>query len=54
MLSAEVRPYLARLGARLLASLVFLYFLNAFIQTGYITLLETAVGALWLLVLLSC
>ena len=29
--------------------LVFLYFLNAFIQTGYITLQETVVGILWVL-----
>ena len=49
MLSAEVRPYLTRQGGRVLASLVFLYFLNAFIQTGYITLLETVIGTLWLL-----
>ena len=38
-----------RQSARALAVLVFLYFFSAFIQTGYITLQETVVGILWVL-----
>ena len=48
MLKAEVRPFVLKQGARALAVLVFLYFLNAFIQTGYVTLLQAIVGVAWL------
>ena len=50
MLKAEVRPFVLKQGARALAVLVFLYFLNAFIQTGYVTLLQAIVGVGWLLI----
>ena len=36
-------------GARVLAGFVFLYFLSAFIQTGYVTPLQMLGGLLWLL-----
>ena len=50
MVIAEVRPFVLKQGARALAVLVFLYFLNAFIQTGYVTLLQAIVGVVWLLI----
>ena len=49
MLKAVARLPLLENGARLLAGLVFLYFLNAFIQTGYVTPLQMIGGVLWLL-----
>ena len=50
MVIAEVRPFVLKQGARALAVLVFLYFLNAFIQTGYVTPMQAIVGAVWLLI----
>ena len=50
MVIAEVRPFVLKQGARALAVLVFLYFLNAFIQTGYVTPLQAIVGVVWLLI----
>ena len=50
MVVAEVRPFVLKQGARALAVLVFLYFLNAFIQTGYVTPLQAIVGVVWLLI----
>ena len=54
MLKTRARPHLLKVSARALAILVFLYFLNAFIQTGYDTVLqvisELIVGILWLLI----
>ena len=50
MVIAEVRPFVLKQGARALAVLVFLYFLNAFIQTGYVTPPQAIVGVVWLLV----
>ena len=40
MLKTRARPHLLKVSARALAILVFLYFLNAFIQTGYDTVLQ--------------
>ena len=50
MLKAETRLLVVKQGARALAALVFLYFLSAFIQTGYVTPLQAIVGVLWLLI----
>ena len=47
-LKTPARSSLLRAGARALAVLAFLYFLNAFIQTGYVTPLHVVVGAAWL------
>ncbi len=49
VLKAEIQYFVLRQSARALAVLVLLYFLSAFIQTGYITLQETVVGILWVL-----
>ncbi len=48
MLSTEARSFVLRAGVRVLAVLSFLYFLNAFIQTGYVAPLHIVVGVAWL------
>ena len=48
MLLAAVRLPLIRQAPRALAVLVFLYFLSAFIQSGYVTPTQMMVGGLWL------
>ena len=48
LLEAGLRPLVLKQGARALAILALLYFLSAFIQTGYVTPLEAFVGVLWL------
>ena len=44
MLSAEARSF----ALRVLAVLAFLYFLNAFVQTGYVSPMQAIVGVAWL------
>ena len=48
MLSEEARSFVVRAGVRALAVLAFLYFLNAFIQTGYVSPMQAIVGVVWL------
>lgn len=48
MQKTEVLPFVLKQGARTLAVLVFIYLLNAFGQTGYVTVTQAAVGLLWL------
>ena len=47
----KVREIVLKQGARSIAVFVLLYFLSAFIQTGFISLREVIVGTLWLLLL---
>ncbi len=47
-LKTPARSSLLRAGARALAVVAFLYFLNAFIQTGYVAPVHVVVGAAWL------
>ena len=53
MLKTRARPHLLKVSAQALAVLVFLYFLNAFVQTDYLhplhTMAELAFGIIWLL-----
>ena len=49
MLKAAARLPLKRQGPRALAVLAFLYFLSAFIQSGYVTPTQIIGGVLWLL-----
>ena len=41
MLKTRARPHLLKVSAQALAVLVFLYFLNAFVQTDYLHPLHT-------------
>ena len=50
MLSPAASSFARRAGGHVLAGLVFLYFLNAFIQTGYISPTQAIVGVAWLAV----
>ena len=53
MLKTPARPHLLKASAQALAVLVFLYFLNAFVQTDYFhplhTVAELTFGIVWLL-----
>ena len=51
MPKVKVREIVLKQGARLIAVFLLLYFLSAFIQTGFISLREVIVGTLWLLLL---
>ena len=50
MLSPAASSFALRAGAHVLAGLAFLYFLNAFVQTGYISPTQAIVGVAWLAV----
>lgn len=47
MLKTELISSVMKQGARALAVLAFLYLLNAFVQTGFITVPQLVVGLLW-------
>ena len=53
MLKTQARPYFLNSSAQALAALIFVYFLNAFLQTQYIhplhTIAELGFGIIWLL-----